>query len=85
MRDKAVTEMAGILFPLADEVILTAADSPRSIRPQALRELVDHRCIRVTANLREALRLMDGAASEDVLFITGTLFLVGEARALLVK
>lgn len=85
MRDKAVTEMAGILFPLADEVILTAADSPRSIRPQALRELVDHPCIRVTANLREALRFVDGAASQDAFFITGTLFLVGEARALLVK
>jgi dihydrofolate synthase / folylpolyglutamate synthase len=85
MRDKAVTEMAGILFPLADEVILTAPDNPRAVRPQALRELVDHPHLRVTAGLREALGVVDGAAAEDAFFITGTLFLVGEARGLLVK
>jgi len=33
MRDKAVAEIAVILFPLADELILTAADSPRSLPP----------------------------------------------------
>jgi dihydrofolate synthase/folylpolyglutamate synthase len=85
MRDKAVTEMAGILFPLADEVILTAPDNPRAVRPHALRELVDQPHLRVTVDLREALRFVDGASGEDAFFITGTLFLVGEARALLVK
>ena len=30
MRDKAIGEMAEILFPLADRVIVTRADNPRS-------------------------------------------------------
>jgi len=37
----------------------------------------------VAANIREALALAAGAAPEDAIFITGSLFLVGEARALL--
>jgi dihydrofolate synthase/folylpolyglutamate synthase len=85
MRDKAVTETAGILFPYAQEVILTAPHHPRAVRPQAIRNLVDHPCLRLAADLREALNLIREASSEDVIFVTGTLFLVGEARSLLVQ
>jgi len=34
MRDKAVTEVAGFLFPLAENVILTAPNQPRAVRPK---------------------------------------------------
>src|SRR5439155_24538231 len=33
MRDKAIGEMAEILFPLAERVIATCADNPRSATP----------------------------------------------------
>ncbi len=33
MRDKAVDEIAGILFPLASELVLTAPDNARALRP----------------------------------------------------
>lgn len=85
MRDKAVTEMAGILFPHAGEIILTAPNHPRAVRPQAVRELVDHPCVRIAANLPEALNMVKEARSEDAVFVAGSLFLAGEARALLVK
>jgi dihydrofolate synthase/folylpolyglutamate synthase len=85
MRDKAIAEMAGILFPLAREVILTAPDQPRAVRPEALRDMVDHASVRVAPRLPDALAMLSGCAPEDVVFITGSLFLVGEARALLVK
>jgi dihydrofolate synthase/folylpolyglutamate synthase len=85
MRDKAVTEVAGILFPLAQEVILTAPAHPRAVRPEALRDLVDHPRIRVAASLAESLELLKDASPEDAIFITGSLFLVGEARALFVE
>lgn len=85
MRDKAVAEMAGILAPVADEVILTAAEQPRAVRPEVLRDLFDHPRARTAAGLGAALNLAGEAAPEDVVFISGSLFLVGEARARLVQ
>jgi dihydrofolate synthase/folylpolyglutamate synthase len=80
MRDKAVAEMAQILFPLADELILTAADSPRSMQPEELAALAGRG--RAVANIGAALKLVAGeAAADDAIIITGSLFLVGEARA----
>jgi dihydrofolate synthase / folylpolyglutamate synthase len=80
MRDKAVAEMAQILFPLADELILTAADSPRSMPPEELAALVERG--RAVANLSAAVQLVAGEAdADDAIIITGSLFLVGEARA----
>jgi hypothetical protein len=47
--------------------------------------MVDHASVRVAPRLPDALAMLSGCAPEDVVFITGSLFLVGEARALLVK
>lgn len=82
-RDKAVAEVAAILFPLADEVIATAPDHPRAVRPELIRELAHHPRLRLAPRLADALRLLEGASPSDVVFITGSLFLVGEARAML--
>ena len=80
MRDKAVAEMGAILFPLADELILTAADSPRSMTPEELAALAGRG--RAVANIGAALELVAReAAADDAIIITGSLFLVGEARA----
>jgi dihydrofolate synthase/folylpolyglutamate synthase len=86
MRDKAVSEVAGILFPSAGTVILTAPAHPRAVRPEALAALVDHPDLRTAPVLSDALAVVRReAAPEDAVFITGSLFLVGEARALLVQ
>lgn len=82
MRDKALDEIGGILFPRAGRVILTAPDQPRAASPDALLTLVEHRNVQVTATLAEALGLIRGIDPEGVVFITGSLFLVAEARAL---
>jgi dihydrofolate synthase/folylpolyglutamate synthase len=80
MRDKAVEEIAGILFPLAHELIFTAPDAPRALRPEALFEIAGRG--RIAPNVGEAIALVRGeAATDDVVVITGSLFLVGEARA----
>jgi dihydrofolate synthase / folylpolyglutamate synthase len=39
MRDKAIGEIAEILFPLAERVIATCADNPRSANPEEIREV----------------------------------------------
>jgi dihydrofolate synthase/folylpolyglutamate synthase len=85
MRDKAVAEISGILFPLAQQVIVTAPEQARAMSPETLREVADHPDVRVAPTLREALALVSDASDEDVVFITGSLFLVAEARELLAK
>lgn len=85
MRDKSVQEITEILFPLADRVIVTAPAFARALRPEALAEASDHPSIQVADNLKTALKMLRQAAPQDVVFITGSLYLVGEARALLVK
>lgn len=85
MRDKAAAEIAGILFPLASQVIVTAPRQARSLAPETLRAVSDHSNLRVAPKLEEALRVVEDASADEVIFITGSLFLVAEARALLVR
>lgn len=84
MRDKSVEEIAGILFPLADELILTAPVSTRALRPEALAEIAGRG--QIAPSVKDALDLARGQAdTEDLAVITGSLFLVGEARSHFVK
>ena len=80
MRDKAVDEIAGILFPSAHELIFVAPDYSRALRPEALVEIAGRG--QSAANVGEALTLVRTLATvDDLVVITGSLFLVGEARA----
>jgi len=81
LRDKAVVEMTSILFPLADRVILTSPNNSRAMPP----EDIPAPGARVTHSIEEAIALLADASGDDVVFITGSLYLAGEARALLVK
>ncbi|MBI3698407.1 MAG: bifunctional folylpolyglutamate synthase/dihydrofolate synthase [Acidobacteria bacterium] len=86
MRDKAVEEVAGALFPLAHQVLLTRVSLLRAVSPRALETIVSHHHphIQVTESLSEALDRARASASEtDIILVTGSLFLVGEAKALL--
>ena len=81
MRDKAVDEIGGILFPRAAEVIITAPRQPRALAPEALRRVSEHPNLRVAPGVREALAMAcDDAGDDDAIFVTGSLFLVAEAR-----
>jgi dihydrofolate synthase/folylpolyglutamate synthase len=85
MRDKSVQEITEVLFPLASHVIVTAPRFARALRPEALAAASDHPSLQVAQDIGEALEIARGAGPSDVVFITGSLYLVGEARALLVK
>jgi dihydrofolate synthase/folylpolyglutamate synthase len=78
MRDKAVEEVAGTLFPRFAKVIATAPQQPRALAPETFLELVDHPNITTAPNVATALQQVAGTT-----FITGSLFLVAEARQLL--
>jgi dihydrofolate synthase/folylpolyglutamate synthase len=83
MRDKAIDEISGILFPRAQQVIVTAPQQARALAPEALRDIVGHADLRTAPTLRDALALVQDASPQDVIFVTGSLFLVAEARAIL--
>lgn len=80
MRDKAIDEIAGILFPRAAELILTAPKQSRALSPDVLRDTIDHPNARVAATVTDAIAMVRDAGPEDVVFVTGSLFLVAEAR-----
>lgn len=83
MRDKAVEEVTEQLFPLADRIIATAPNFSRALRPEAILELSSCSDAAAAASIADAIRLARLAPPEAVVFFTGSLFLVGEVRAIL--
>lgn len=86
MRDKAIGEMAEILFPLAERVIATRADNPRSATPEEIREAATRAStvIEEAADVSAALELARTSTPHDgVVVITGSIYIVGEAMRLL--
>ena len=83
MRDKAIDEVAGLLFPRASTVILTQSPQPRSLSAEALAEMTSH-LARVVEVIREPgaaiERALEIAEADDVIFATGSLYLVGDLR-----
>jgi dihydrofolate synthase/folylpolyglutamate synthase len=82
MRDKAISEMTEILFPLAERVIATRPDNPRAASPQEIRQAAARTSVEIEAvqEVGEALdraRLL--AKAGTVVVITGSIYLVGEA------
>ncbi len=83
LRDKAVDEVAGLLFPHAAEVIFTAPRISRAVSAPQLAEIAGHHAARfsVIPDAQRAFeRALAQAAPEDAIFITGSLYLVGQLR-----
>lgn len=84
LRDKAIAEMAQILFPVFDHVLLTTVDSPRSA---SLDELAT--AAAATGALFETLpdanaalaRAQDLTPAGGLIVVTGSVYLVGKLRA----
>jgi dihydrofolate synthase / folylpolyglutamate synthase len=85
MRDKAIEEVTGELFPLAERVIATAPNFPRALRPEAILALTEHPHSTAAETLHQAIEMARTAPKEAIVFFTGSLFLVGEARSLLLS
>ena len=83
MRDKAVDEVAGLLFPHAYEVVFTQPGTPRAVSAAQLAEMAGDHAARfsVVPDAEHALEaVLAKARPEDAIFITGSLYLVGELR-----
>jgi dihydrofolate synthase/folylpolyglutamate synthase len=86
MRDKAIAEIAQILFPLAEHVIATHADSPRAATTDELRELAGSAGSEMIAEPTVAKAIERARAitpNNGVVVITGSIYIVGEAFGIL--
>jgi dihydrofolate synthase/folylpolyglutamate synthase len=86
MRDKAIAEMADILFPLADRVILTQAqNAPRAAKPDELRQTIrGGEGLESEATVQAAIeRAVAETPHNGAIVISGSIYLVGEALSLL--
>lgn len=88
MRDKDLTEIAEIIFPKAEKLIFTKPDNPRSMETSELLKFLptnfDATKVFQTADVEAALDLSkEISAEDDLICVTGSLYLVGEARKIL--
>jgi dihydrofolate synthase/folylpolyglutamate synthase len=82
MRDKAVAEIAEILFPTAEQVIVTHANNPRSASAEEIRQAAS----RLAGDIREAADVASALADagriagrEGLVVVTGSIYIVGDA------
>lgn len=88
LRDKAFAEMAQILFPIFDRVLLTPVNSPRAA---SIADLLTT-AAQVGANTQAVSSAADGLAlsfrktpPEGLIVVTGSVYLIGELRESLVE
>jgi dihydrofolate synthase/folylpolyglutamate synthase len=82
MRDKAISEMAEILFPIAQAVIATRPNNPRSASPEEIHQAGERTGtdIETVPEVTVALgRARELASGDGVVVVTGSIYLVGEA------
>jgi dihydrofolate synthase/folylpolyglutamate synthase len=88
MRDKAISEMTEILFPLAERVVATRAENPRSATAEEIRQAGARTGTEIAlatdvgAALERAREWAEGNVGA-VVAITGSIYLVGEAMRVL--
>jgi len=89
MRDKQLEQMGEILFPIADTLVLTTIDNPRSATVEQLRTVAERFTRGTILNNQssaEALRTaLAHTPAEGLICIAGSLYLIGELRPLVLS
>ncbi len=86
MRDKAVGEIARILFPLAARIVAVRADNPRSADPEDIRAAAADTGAEIFCepNLAAGLECARSSAEpRGLIVVTGSIYVVGEAMRLM--
>ncbi len=86
MRDKAISEMTEILFPVSEKVFATRPENPRSATPEEIQQAASRTGaeIEAVAEVGSALRrAREAAGPKGILVVTGSIYLVGEAMTIL--
>lgn len=88
MGDKEVAAILAPLLPLADEVVAVTPLLPRALPAEELSRLCgspSRKCCAGGSVARGLALAMARAGADDLVLVTGSLFTVGEARALLLE
>ena len=88
MKDKRLREMASLLFPMANELILTEIDNPRTALIQDLIGAIpsdfNRTKISTVSSVTEAvLKALEITPDDGLICITGSLYLIGAAQEIL--
>lgn len=86
LADKELAPVLDSLLPLVDDIIVTTPNSVRAIAPELISERIRERgrAARTIVSAEEAVRTALAATGpDDLLLVTGSLYLIGEARPLL--
>jgi dihydrofolate synthase/folylpolyglutamate synthase len=82
-QDKDIKGIGRVLCPLAEEVIATGVDNPRACSPFSLKEELKEFSKKITPILavKEAFKYAKmRATSDDLICVTGSLYLVGKVK-----
>lgn len=84
--DKDIVGICEIVKDYVKQIVLTQADSPRAASSITIEEDAQLTNTRITASVPEGIKVAKQLASEnDLILITGSLFVVAEARQFLKK
>lgn len=89
-KDKDIKAVSVELVPMAKKIILTCANNPRSAMPRdiyaCLKHLVRPGQVYFTQSVGEAIELAKKQSDKnELILVCGSIFVVGEARALLIN
>jgi len=84
-RDKDIKGICSELERISDRIILTQTAHPRAASVAYLKRFISNgKVVHTRENLRDAIELaLRKAKNEDLILVTGSLFTVGEARAII--
>ena len=89
MRDKKLDQIAEILFPLADCLILTAIDNPRAATLEMLaplaRRYAGGRIIESSSSAKAVHTAITETPNNGLICVTGSLYLIGETRPIILQ
>ena len=89
MRDKQLERIGEILFPLANVLVLTSVENPRSASIETLRSIADRAARGKVVEARSSSEALEIARTntppEGLICIAGSLYLLGEVRPALMR
>lgn len=86
MKDKDIGSILNQLIPVSNEIIITKADYHRSAEAELVKSFIKSGSIpiRIEERIKDAIALATSiAGTDDIICVTGSLFVVGEAKACL--
>jgi len=84
-KDKDIEGICEILLAISNEIIVTKSQNPRAVEPKEIFQIIRNKNsnipLTLTDNARQAMKIAyQKASGNDLILITGSLFVVAETR-----